>query len=537
MHNLTVTDKNFSNNVFKRIYNFSAPDRSFEYQSYSDTNHNQSDKKPQQRYKKIGLLLVGLGLLLFSRGVLKRTKQFLEGVNDYLSLKKDKHVFDDSISKASFYNYTMRSVNSVIRKTEIINNAVSIKDMLFMRFMYKTKPTKLIHQKISNYFENLSRNTVIKSYKYTQKFFDKMFTNFDKLDEYILRHSANEVVEFRNQKYTKKELIEKARYNRSIVKMIVDAFIDKSAQNGRYDYIKKSTSTLCSEIWDFSFKDFWTKNNKFRSKEMWQSFIASERIKTNKTDLTSKVSYARNILSYTDAEKKAYISTCIENLSSIIPVDDTGAFDILDRLKWYIKDTSLLSENTENFLKELEKLEKYNINIENSIFSKQKLSEDKNINISLIRELISEDSPGDIENILEIYRKIAPIELSKSGTLKSVNKAIKSFDRSINLEVNQLFDKLRDLEIGSAPTDVLTILFSSALIASAIQKAKDKDERASIILKSGIPIAGAIMVTLISAAKLISGGKSMAFGVVSGFIMNRLGEDVDNYRKRVINKK
>lgn len=535
MHNLTVTNKNLHNNVFHKTYNFSTSDRFFWHKPYAATNPAQYKNSKKQKYTTLGLLLLGGGALFFSRGGQKRAKDLLENVKEYLSHKQEKHFFDESSPKVSFYDYSMRKINSYIKKTEIVNNANSIKDMLFLKLMYKTTPTKLIHKGVSKIFEFLSRNTITKSYKKTQKYFDKMFDNFDKLDEYILKHSADETVEYNKEKITKRELIEKARYKRSIIRTVVDAFMEKDTQNARYDYIKKSTSTLYSQIWDSSFKDFWTKDNKFKRKEMWQTFIAAEQIKGNKTDLTTMVAFARNLLSYTDAEKKAYILTYINNLNGIIPLKDTKGIEILERLKWYIKDSSQLSDNKENFLKELEKLEKHDINIENNAYNrKQKFMEDKNTNIRLIKNIITEDSPGDIETTLDIYRKIAPIELSKSGTLKSVQKAIKSFDKSINLEINELFDKLRDLEIGSAPTDILTILFSSAMIVYALEKAKDKEERTSIMLKSGIPIVGAITVTLVSAAKLVSGGKSLALGFVSGIIMNRIGKAVDNYRKNTI---
>ena len=535
MHNLTVTNKNLHNNVFHKTYNFSTSDRFFWHKPYAATNPAPYKNSKKQKYTTLGLLVLGGGALLLSRGGQKRAKDLLENVKEYLSHKQEKHFFDENTPKVSFYDYSMRKINSYIKKTEIVNNANSIKDMLFLKLMYKTTPTKLIHKGVSKIFEFLSRNTITKSYKKTQKYFDKMFDNFDKLDEYILKHSADETVEYNKEKIPKKELIEKARYKRSIIRTVVDAFMEKDTQNARYDYIKKSTSTLYSQIWDSSFKDFWTKDNKFKRKEMWQTFIAAEQIKRNKTDLTTMVAFARNLLSYTDAEKKAYILTYINNLNGIIPLKDTKGIEILERLKWYIKDSSQLSDNKENFLKELEKLEKHDINLENNAYNrKQKFMEDKNTNIRLIKNIITEDSPGDIETTLDIYRKIAPIELSKSGTLKSVQKAIKSFDKSINLEINELFDKLRDLEIGSAPTDILTILFSSAMIVYALEKAKDKEERKSIMLKSGIPIIGAITVTLVSAAKLVSGGKSLALGFVSGIIMNRIGKAVDNYRKNTI---
>jgi hypothetical protein len=238
------------------------------------------------------------------------------------------------------------------------------------------------------------------------------------------------------------------------------------------------------------------------------------------------------MLSYTDAEMKAYISDYIDNISSIIPEYDEIGLNIVKKLKWFIKDASPLDFNKEHFISEINKLELHN---KQNISQKEsnQITDDINTNIKLIRNILKEDAPGDLQKMIEIYKKIAPFELSKSGALASMKKAIAMYDKSVKLESKDLFDKLRDLELGSAPTDILTIIFSSALITHALVKAKDPSEKKSIMLKSGIPIAGAILTTLISTTKLISGTKSIVFGAVSGIVLNRLGTLADNYTKKV----
>jgi hypothetical protein len=318
-----------------------------------------------------------------------------------------------------------------------------------------------------------------------------------------------------------------ARNHRDFVRTVIYAFVHENAQQSRYKYIKQTTSELYTKFWDASFREFWSKNNKFKRKEMWQTFIAAEQIKTNKTDLAKNIAFARDILSYTDAEMKAYISSYIENINSIIPESDIIGLNIVKKLKWYIKDSSTLNFNIEHFMNEIKNLELHN-NKNLSKKESEQIVNDINTNIKLIRNIIDEEHKGDLQKMIEIYKKIAPFELSKSGALDSVKKAITLFDESIKLESKEFFDKLRDLELGSAPTDILTILFSSALITDALVKAKDPSEKRSIMLKSGIPIAGGILASLISATKLISGTKSIVLGVVSGIILNRIGVIADN---------
>ena len=529
MYTNTVSNNLIYNN-FKNVQQRFSKHKKSDLKNFDTENsspHKTNDKK--NKFTIIGLSTLGVGMLFMSKGVQKHSKNFLEFLKGHLENKLNNSFLDEHTPKISFYEHFIRRINSFIKKSESINNINSLKDILFMKLMYKTSITKSIHKSISDLFEKLSRNTVKKSYKKTQKQFNKMYDKFDKLDEYILKNFGDEIVEFDKTKYTKKQLVEMARNCREYVRLVIYAFLHENTQQTRYEYMKQATSELYTKFWDASFKEFWTKNNKFKRKEMWQTFIAAEQVKANKTDLAKNIAFARDMLSYTDAEMKAYISGYIDNINSIISENDAIGVDITKRLKWFMKDSSSLEFHKENFLNELNKLEQhYNQNKESD-----QIVNDINTNIKLIRNIISEEAPGQLQQMIDIYKKIAPFELSKSGALESVKKAITMFDNSIKLESKEFFDKLRDLEIGSAPTDILTILFSSALISNALIKAKDPSEKKSIMLKSGIPIAGAILTTLISTTKLISGTKSIVFGAVSGIVLNRLGTLADNYTKKV----
>lgn len=530
MYTNTISN-NFIYNNFKNVQ------QRFSKYKKAETNDLQTEKPTEPTTSKknkitnIGLITLGVGILFMSKGVQKQSKKILEFFKEYFENKINNSFLDEHTPKIGFYEYFVRRINFYIKKTESINNINSLKDILFMKLMYKTAPTKAIHKSISDFFEKISRNTVRKSYKKTQKMFDKMYEKFDKLDEYILENFGDDIVEIGEKKYKKRDLILMARDHREDVRTIVTAFIQESTQDSRYAYIKNATSQLYTKFWNESFKGFWSKDNKFQRKEMWQTFIAAEQVKNNKTDLAKNIAFTRDLLSYTDAEMKAYISGYIENINSIIPYNDAIAVDITKKLKWFVKDSSTLNFNKEHFLNEINKLEEhFNKNIKDK--ESEELVNDINTNLKLIKHVIDEEAPGDIQKMIDIYKRIAPFELSKSGALDSVKKAVKMFDKSIKLESKEFFDKLRDLEIGSAPTDILTILFSSALITHALVKAKDPSEKKSIMLKSGIPIAGAILTTMISATKLISGSKSIALGIVSGIILNRLGSLADNYTKK-----
>jgi hypothetical protein len=225
--------------------------------------------------------------------------------------------------------------------------------------MYKTKPTKRVHKSISDWFEGLSRKTVTSSYKKTKSNFEKMYETFDRLDEYILKEFPDELIEFGGKMQTKQELVKQAKNYRETVKTVVDVFVSNSTQQSRYEYIKNATSTLYSRFWEASFKGFWTKNNQFKRKEMWQTFIAAEQVKADKTILEENVAIMRNVLSYNTEDKNKLISDYIKKLYEATPANDIGGIDITKKLLWFTKIPDGLKNYREIFEKELERLNQH----------------------------------------------------------------------------------------------------------------------------------------------------------------------------------
>ena len=353
---------------------------------------------------------------------------------------------------------------------------------------------------------------------------------FDELDDYILKNSANEIVVHKGEKYTHKEFIEIAQKHRKNVTQSVEKFISNEEIRKRYDYINESTSSLYSRFWEESFKDFWTKDNKFKKKEMWQTFVAAEQIKNDKAFLSKELADLRYKITYTKDDKINLISEYISQLDETIPVYDKEGTEIINKLKWFDKYSEGFRYNKAYFLKELTKLEEHKIPIKTNKEATLVQNEFKNTQIQAIKKLMDESGRGELRDMLAVYYKIAPFELTQSGGYSSVKKAVKSFDKSVKIESDEFFDKLRDLKLGSAPTDILTLLLSFIALSFGFGFAKDKDERISVMLKSGIPVLGGITATLYTAAKLVSGGKSLAFGILSGVVLNQFGKIADNLR-------
>lgn len=508
-------------------------------------------KKKYQTTSAAAIATVGTVVLLFtlSRGFQKNVNRFLDKIKEYLETRVARTSINDSKKQKSFYEFFIRRINSFMHKLESVNNITSLKDILFMKLMFETKPTKKIHEAITKYFEKVSEQTVLKSYEKTEKQFNKMNRIFDELDEYIMKNLAKDTVDcevreeneegaiiIKKVQRKKEDLLTEAKGLREMSNMAIDAFLHKSAIKTRYDHINNATSSLYSTFWDASFKDFWSKNNKFKRKEMWQTFIAAEQIKLNKTEMADCSSTVKNAVSYSKVDQIINVNEYIKALDILVPPKDIEGIEIINKLKWFVKNPEIFDNNKDLFLKELNKLKEHKFpqNPNNKI--NEQLEQYKLDNIEHIDKQINDNKSGMFQEMLEYYYKIAPYELEKSGALLSLKKAVKSFDKSVNLEGNEFFDKVRDLRLGSAPTDILTIILSFITLSLGLGHAKDKDKRISIMLKSGIPVAGGIATAMYSAAKLVSGGKSIALGILSGIILNQLGIVADNMRKNVEEK-
>ena len=527
-------------NVFNKFSLNKKMDRKSQYYLYSsnktNTNINKNNNENSHFSFTVGSMIIatGIGILTFSKVAQKNISKYLFKLKRNLENRLEISTLEESHKESKFYSFTINRLNSFIKKSESINNITSLKDVLFMKLMYKTKPTRYIHESISKLFENLSKKTVINSYKSTEKAFGRMYRAFDKLDNYILKENPDEIIRYNNNDYTKKELIKKARNYRDTAKIVVSNFVSPKSVENRYKHIKKLNSSLYSTFWDASFKDFWSKNNKFKRKEMWQTFIAAEQMKGDKSLLAEDIALVRNTVTYTDKDKTKLIHDYIENLKNMISKSDYESLNVVEKLEWFTRSTNGLKNNKEIFLKELKNLS----NIPEPPVDSSNIQKAKNKSIktyiNLINELANDNTTGELQDMLSIYYKVAPFELSKSGASLAFKKALNSFDKSVDKELVQFFDKVRDLELGSAPTDILTVLISLGLIIRGLNYSTTDNQRISVMLKSGIPIVGALVTSIMSATKLVSGGKSLALGFISGFILNRLGVVADNIRKKVL---
>ena len=374
------------------------------------------DEKKHKNYGKsiaVGALVVGFGILGLMKGAIpKKASKYLAKLKVNLENKVEKNSV-----LSGFYQKSIKAIDSFLEKSQSINNITSLKDIIFQKFMFGTAVTKDIHVGITNFFKNISRKTVNSSYGKTNK-------RFAELHEYM--YSLN-------QKISERKVPNLGSINEKLseINELYNKGFDSAARTQRLAEIDDATKDLFDYMWNASYSDM--KN--FRSKDMYQTFIAEAKMHPFKEKMF------KNVL-----QKKSDLYSSIEQV------------------------------------------------------------------MSEYKKVLSENEYKKLESTVSVLKK--------------------SLEKSIENETVNYIDKARDLKLGSAPTDVLSILGSVGAVGWYLGKSDNKDEKISASLKYGIPAVGAIATSLICTARLIAGTKSMAIGLVSGWLMSKIGAQVDYLRKR-----
>ncbi len=177
-------------------------------------------------------------------------------------------------------------------------------------------------------------------------------------------------------------------------------------------------------------------------------------------------------------------------------------------------------ENAFNSLKkagyngELIEFDKWYENINNAFYQRFQLKDNRITNNLFNKNFFktmssSNIADGKIKDIIEHELIKTPENASEA-----LQKAIKEYNGVQHI----LLPKLRDVNCGSAITDLFTIIASIGGLSAAAVTADNKEERKSILIDFGIPLLTTLGATTFATVKCISGARSLLFGLATGQI-------------------
>ena len=490
--------------------------------------------------KKKLWLKIGLGVALVavtSVGVFKAmpksiVKKF-DKFKQHLEKKLEKEATNSKT--AIFYRTILKASNSIGEKCQGVNNVISFKDIWFKRRISDKVPIlQKACNKISKWFDDIGKFTVRSSYKSSQKSFAKLDDVLFNFEHQLSVKRPNEVVTINGVSKTVAEWTKQLSGMRAKVASQYAESFSVGKVNERFVQMNKIMEPLDEYVWNASFGD---KKN-FVKKDTYFTFIADKFLAVDKAKYVRGINDLRSQISYNLSDRiKAMRSFLGMNKKLINPKDTVseGLYRALSKQLTELGNWDKSSAQYSKLQKEiLENAEAFKRSV---AFGRDKFKYDDNTlkavdeHTKYLKEILFSEKKGTLDEMLDIYKKLLDEDDYKklSGV---VSDSVHSLDKGINNEAVEYFDKLRDLKLGSAPTDILTILFGFGTLGVGLARADDRDTQTSIALKYGIPAIGGMLTSLVMTSMLISGTKSLFWGMgVSTYVMNKLGTFADKKRK------
>ena len=160
---------------------------------------------------------------------------------------------------------------------------------------------------------------------------------------------------------------------------------------------------------------------------------------------------------------------------------------------------------------------------------KSRLGDAKKLQSSLLENFqnlgLNEEEAKEFSTLLK--------SLGNEEVLKKSANAQKLFEKSFSKESSDLFNKLRDINCGSAPTDIMGMATTAGLLGLYTAQADTKEERVGVTLTTGLPLLTTFGTTIVATTKMVSGFKALGLGALTGFIAKTIGGVINKaYQKK-----
>ncbi len=500
------------------------------------------EARKTNNFKVIGLsiasatVLTAAALFFFLKGGPKGISKNFQRVRDYFDKKLQKAKLDnmESTQMNKLYALILQKLDVAQQKFEIINNFTTFKDVSFKILMYTTAMGTKIHDGITKMFERLGRKSVINSYKNAIGRFNEARAISAEAGKNLLTKNSYEIVEINGVRKTKTQWLADIDKMNSDLSETYEKYFKGQALTSRYLKIKKSVEDL---------KERFTSFKALLSKEMLTNFVAETAIAKEKAGIQKLVKGFRKELAYSVTDFAKESDEKIIQMTKFVSYKDVEKINLLRTLRYNIKDYAKsvnLNNGVETFKEEALRtkisngLAEFKASVEKALKMKtidEKVANDLLDSTNELSSMFFNFKQGKIEDILDIYKKILSAEDYKNVE-RSYKQAVKSLDKSINIETEEFVSKVRDLALGGAPTDILTILGSLATLGYQLGKSDNNEQRTSISLKYGIPAIAGIGTSLYCNAKLYAGTKSLLIASISGLLVNKIGTWADDLLKK-----
>jgi len=507
------------------------------------TGEDSFEEKKKGKKRNIALVSLGTAALLTGLGFLGKAKfgrpiQTLGlNVSNFFSEKADKmnngivRGFFEGISRAFGF------VGNFIKNT--FPNGNNAKDAVAKK-MYRENPFKKITIKFdeitSGLYKKLGIQTVEKQYLKTQKLFDQADNLIlETLEKKSAEAAGNTAllgqIEKAKQLIQKRkdalqELIGTTAVKNQKGKEVVSSkhFRERflRLENGWSDLDERAWQEICEQVLP-------KKGGKLSN--FFKKFISEDMVAPEKAIIQSNLAKSKNAITRNLDDVRFELRGEINRLRTMIDLKDQPSWDALINLEKSLKvvddklDYDTISQAA-NSLKECVDRTQRN-----------GFTEALNNGFKSLQEILSRNKNNDrgySEDLRDALKKIFENDQSTvNGDIRSVTRKAKdALSKAVNMEGNDLVDKMRDVQIGAAPTDFITLMSSTGLMGLYLAQADTNEERVSGTLTKGVPLMTTLVTSMMMAAKMKSGAQAMAISGAAGLAANAIGTAADKIYKQ-----
>ncbi|MDD3419915.1 MAG: hypothetical protein PHE78_04875 [Candidatus Gastranaerophilales bacterium] len=410
------------------------------------------------------------------------------------------------------------------RFAKVITNSTPIKDYFVFKLMDRTAFTRKLRDGISRLYTKENISSVQKSRKQAVSSYRGLISTVeDAIGESELNPSL-----IRNKEKSKelKELLVRTKN--------VPEFLSGSNFKNAYSRMENDMDYLSQEI---SMK-------RLRSKEVFEGFVPETILMDRREKYAKGLFESKNKVSCTFSDLSEYAREKLNTSNILIySIKDletqrnlrNASIQLDNSLKHFVRDSVNKANRSENRKAVQEAINKYKLAIDSvpSGGVKEKLLKQ----IDECDEVFSNKDMG----ILQQIRVLAGDAWGdKSHFDLKVKKAARKSHKDLNLSLTRMvnmFDKQRDITLGSGPTDVFGLLSPLAVYGYFMAKDKTKEERVGTSLELGVPIVGGTGIYLWTLAKQYNGVRAFATSLGTGIILNTIGSEIFKRYKASVDKK
>ena len=483
------------------------------------------ENNPTNKKKIFGIIGVSVGsVTLLTILVLSLlSKGFSAGLAKKISLFSDK-------LKSSLYELTAESkkltpsqklklqaikvIQPAADSLKAVSNVTAVKDSLAQKLLNKMHMSPVV-ESINKVFKKIVLKTKNDSYHYA---------------ELAMVDFCNKLRNTKNP-----ELIKKAQE----IETQYFKHFSSAVHISRTEQAWKNMKNLHQEVYDTLFKDY----GLFKNLKKYTSYITTDKVSENKNILEHQLKSAKSLISNSLDDVYMSIKNALYQIKLDVDPKNKEAVSVIKELSEKIE-TYRTIEKTMGAAKEstaraqVFKDITIGLNTLTALCTKNPNFKTLQNNVRAMGNMLSENATkkGLAQEVLTEVKHLYGKKSKEYTELKSaLLKMNEKLNKAINYESSS-FDKMAELRVGSAPTDIVGILFPAAIAAFLVANSKDKDERISNTLLKGIPLLGGIGAAFYGNTRQFTGAKNLALGLSTSFILNRIGAQVDEAYKKYSEK-